>query len=91
MTSHGPLPHYVNLEVCWDGLWTLSFGLSQFCGQGSWLVCEVTPYTRATPGLGHANQLSSSAKGRSRLGSPGVAPGHPPTPARTDAHVRHYF
>ena len=30
------------LEVCWDGgLWTLSFGLSQFQGHGSWLVCEV--------------------------------------------------
>jgi hypothetical protein len=29
------------LEVCWDGLWTLSFGLSQFHGHGSWLVCEV--------------------------------------------------
>ena len=29
------------LEVCWDGLWTLSFGLSQCHGHGSWLVCEV--------------------------------------------------
>ena len=29
------------LEVCWDELWTLSFGLSQFHGHGSWLVCEV--------------------------------------------------
>jgi hypothetical protein len=29
------------LEVCWDGLWTLSFGLSQFHGHGSWRVCEV--------------------------------------------------
>jgi hypothetical protein len=29
------------LEVCWDGLWTLSLGLSQFHGHGSWLVCEV--------------------------------------------------
>ena len=26
---------------CWDGLWTLCFGLSQFHGHGSWLVCEV--------------------------------------------------
>ena len=25
----------------WDGLWTLSFGLSQFHGHGSWLMCEV--------------------------------------------------
>jgi hypothetical protein len=29
------------LEVCRDGLWTLSFGLSQFHGHGSWLVCGV--------------------------------------------------
>ena len=29
------------LEVCWDGLWTLSFGLSQFHGHSSWLVCVV--------------------------------------------------
>jgi hypothetical protein len=35
-------PHYMILEVCWDdGLGTLSFGLSQFHGHGSWLVCEV--------------------------------------------------
>ena len=34
--------HYMMLEVYWDnGLWTLAFGLSQFHGQGSWLVCEV--------------------------------------------------
>ena len=31
------------LEVCWDGIWTLSFGLSQFHGHGSWLVCKVAP------------------------------------------------
>ena len=29
------------LEVCWDGLWTLSLGLSQCHGHSSWLVCEV--------------------------------------------------
>jgi hypothetical protein len=29
------------LEVSWAGLWTLSFGLSQFQGHGSWLMCEV--------------------------------------------------
>ena len=28
-------------EVCWDDLWTLSIGLSQFHGHSSWLVCEV--------------------------------------------------
>jgi hypothetical protein len=37
----GPWPHYMNLEVSWNGLWTLSFGLSQFHGHNSWLVCEV--------------------------------------------------
>ena len=44
MTSHytqGPWPHYMISEVSWDGLWTLSFGLSQIHGHGSWLVCEV--------------------------------------------------
>ena len=29
------------LEVCWDGLRTLSFGLLQFHDHNSWLVCEV--------------------------------------------------
>jgi hypothetical protein len=40
-TLEGPGPHYMMLEVKWDGLWTPSFGLSQFHGHGSWLVCEV--------------------------------------------------
>ena len=30
------------LEVSWDGLWTLLFGLSRFHGHGSWFVCEVS-------------------------------------------------
>ena len=38
----GPWPHYMILEVSWDGLWTLSFGLSQSHDHGSWLMCEVT-------------------------------------------------
>ena len=29
------------LEVSWDNLWTLSFGLSHLHGHGSWLLCEV--------------------------------------------------
>ena len=44
MTSHytwGSVTTLHNLEVCWDGLWTLSFGLSQFHGHRSWVVCEV--------------------------------------------------
>ena len=40
-TLEGPWPHYMSLEVCWDGFWTLSFGLSQSHGHGPWLVCEV--------------------------------------------------
>ena len=28
-------------KVYWDGLWTLSFGLSQSHGHGSWVMCEV--------------------------------------------------
>jgi hypothetical protein len=44
MTSHytwGYVTTLHDLEVSWDGFWTLSFGLSQFHGHGSWLVCEV--------------------------------------------------
>ena len=42
-TLEGPWPHYMIMEVCWDdGLWTLSFGLSQPHRHGSWLVSEVT-------------------------------------------------
>jgi hypothetical protein len=37
-----PWPSYMILEVSCNGLWTLSFGLSQFHGHGSWLACEVT-------------------------------------------------
>ena len=40
-TLEGPWPHYVILEVSWDGLCTLSFGLSQFRGHVSWRVCEL--------------------------------------------------
>jgi len=40
-TLKGPWPYYMSLEVCWDGLWTLSFGLSQSHGHSSWLVCKV--------------------------------------------------
>ena len=39
-----PWPHYMTLEVPWDGFGTLSFGLSQFHGHGTWLMCEVTLY-----------------------------------------------
>ena len=41
LTLEGPWPHYIILEVSWDGLWTLSLGLSQSHGHGSRLVCEV--------------------------------------------------
>ena len=33
---------------CWDGLWTLSFGLSQFYGHNSWLMCEVALNVKLT-------------------------------------------
>ena len=33
-TLEGTWPYYMILEVCWDGLWTLPFGLSQFHGHG---------------------------------------------------------
>ena len=45
MSSHytwGSGPHYMMLEVCWGRFGhSISFGLSQFPGHGSWLVCEV--------------------------------------------------
>ena len=47
-TLEGPWPHYMILEVYWDGLQRLSFRLSQFHGHGSWLMCEVAlsrPFT----------------------------------------------
>ena len=40
-TLEDPWPHHMVLEVSWDNLWTLSFGLLQFHGDGSWLMCEV--------------------------------------------------
>ena len=44
MTSHytwGSVTTLHDLEVVWDGLGKLCFGLSQFHGHSSWLVCEV--------------------------------------------------
>ena len=45
MTSHYTRESVTTLHdfrgVCWDGLWTLSFGLSQVRGHGPWLMCEV--------------------------------------------------
>ena len=40
--THDFTPHYyMILEVSENGMGTLSFGLSQFHGNGSWLMCEV--------------------------------------------------
>ena len=39
-TLEGACPHYMILEMSCDSIWTLSFGLSQFHGHDSWLVCE---------------------------------------------------
>ena len=44
MTSHYTRGFVITLHDfggSWDGLWALSFGLSQFHGHSSWLVCEV--------------------------------------------------
>ena len=38
-TLEGPWPHYMILEVVWDGLLDTFFGLSPCHGHGSWLVC----------------------------------------------------
>ena len=40
-TFEGLCAHDMILEMSWGGLQTLSFGLSQLHGHGSWLVCEV--------------------------------------------------
>jgi hypothetical protein len=40
-TLESPWPHYMILEVSWDGLWTRSIGLSQFWWSRLVLVCEV--------------------------------------------------
>ena len=40
-TLEDPWPPYMNLEVWWDNLWTLSFEPSQFHGHGSWLMCKM--------------------------------------------------
>ena len=40
-TLQSPRPHYMISKMCWDGLRTLSFGLSQLHGHRSWLMCEV--------------------------------------------------
>ena len=45
------------LKVSWDSLWTLSFGLSECRGHGSWLVCEVA---LRLPNFGFITVLASS-------------------------------
>jgi hypothetical protein len=41
--SYKHLMKELTMEGVLDGLWTLFFfGLSQFHGHGSWLICEVT-------------------------------------------------
>ena len=40
-TLEDPWPRYMISEVCWEGISTLPFGLSQLHGRGSWLVHEV--------------------------------------------------
>ena len=58
-TREDAWPQYMMLEVCWNGLWTLSFGLSKLHGHGSWLVCEVAVSARwlANPHRSRRRQL----------------------------------
>ena len=47
-------PHHIILEVSLEGLWALSFGLSQLIGHSSWLMCEVAQrheYDNCQPGI----------------------------------------
>ena len=49
MTSHyiwKPMTLLHDSRSVLDGLWTLSFGLSQFHGHGSWHICEVAPMNK---------------------------------------------
>ena len=90
-TLEDPWPHYMILEVCWDGLWTLSFGLSQFHDHGSWLACEVAlkhatiigwPFCYGiicfNPGAGYSVRLSKTLAGSEShgLGSGSVIESH---------------
>ena len=60
------------LEVCWDGLWALSFGLSQFHGHGYWLVCEVALSTcESIPSLGLPWAMDRIPGGRASTGEEG--------------------
>ena len=58
-TLEGPWPHDMIFEVCWDGLRTLSFGLSQSHGHSSWLVCEVA----LSGGCGSASPIQAHERG----------------------------
>ena len=44
-------PQYMILEACWDGLKTISFGLSQVYGHGSQNMETMTLRTLTTVGL----------------------------------------
>ena len=50
-----------DLKVSWDDLWILLFGLSQFHGHGSSLMCEVAlpvgdpPWTKMPHGFSRKN------------------------------------
>ena len=39
-TLENPWPHFMVLEVSWNGPWALSFGLSQPHGHSPWVMCE---------------------------------------------------
>ena len=48
-TLEGLWPHYMILEVSWDGLWTLLLGSHQFHGHGSWLMCKCRRVNQPPP------------------------------------------
>ena len=48
-TLEGPWPHYMILEVSWDGIWTLSFGLSHFHGFGPLARVRSGPFYTLSP------------------------------------------
>ena len=64
ITLEDPWPYHMMLEVPWDNLWTLSFGLSQFHGHGSWLVCKVALSSQIL-----SSQLTCSLSKRQQLES----------------------
>ena len=54
-----PWPHCMVLEMCWEGLWTIAFGLSKFHGHSSWLVCEVALIITSFDHVNHGEKIAT--------------------------------